>query len=132
MPNFAKGIGLGGVSGILSGWLSIGVNKITDVFPFEQSLLSLFVSFAVGGAIFGIIAGSVMAVASEFSPGASYAKAIIICVGLWVVLRLGGAILSYSDPLRYHESAAQTIQGLVMAVALGGILGVLWDLKRGR
>ncbi len=127
-----KGILLGFISGVASSWIGIALNKITGVFPFEASLPSLLLTFAVGGAIFGIAAGGFMTLTSKlFLVDRPLLKAVIISVGIWLALRVGGMALTLMNHDRYHPDVAQTAQGLALALMTGGMLGILWNLKIG-
>lgn len=125
-----KGLSLGTVSGVLYGLAGIVLNQVTGAFAFEMNITSLLGTFAVGGAIFGIIAGCLMSVADNlFLSGRPVLKALTISVGFWLVLRSGAALLTTYDPYRYHSVFGQTLQGLVLSVLLGLVLGLLWKTK---
>jgi len=126
-----KGIVLGFISGILCGWLLIALNELTGVFVLEESLAFNMVTFGVGGAVFGIVAGSFTALLEKRLPfNGTLFKGILVSTGLWTVLRLGGYILSLNDTERYHADIGQTVQGFAFAIMLGAVLGSLWKMER--
>ncbi len=125
-----KGFSLGTVAGVLYGLAGIVLNQVTGAFPFEMNLTSLFGTFAVGGAIFGVIAGCLMSVTDNlFLAERPVSRAVIISVGFWLSLRFGAALLTMHDSHRYHPVYEQSIQGLLLSVILGLILGLLWKMK---
>ena len=131
--NLKKGICLGILSGIVWGWVSILVNYVTGVFPFEESLLHEVVTFSFGGAIFGMVIGGFMALIGKRLPFKSLLpNAIFISIAVWLILRIGGVLLSYSNSGRFHPDTAQTLQGLVMMIVLGLILATFWNIGKKR
>jgi len=117
----------GVTAGIIWGWVSMAVNSLTGIFPFESTFAHNLVSFTFGGAIFGIVAGALMAVAGPVLPlRRAIPKAVLICGSLWVILRLGGAMLSVMEPHRYHVLTPETLQGFALALVLGALLGFTW------
>src|SRR4030066_965753 len=81
----------GVTAGIIWGWVAMAANSVTGIFPFESTFAHNLVSFTFGGAIFGIVAGALMAGAGPALPlRPTLPKAVLICGSLWVVLRLGG------------------------------------------
>ena len=128
--DWKKGIVLGSISGILCGWLLIALNKLTGVFALEEAFWFNVITFAAGGAVFGIVAGSFTALLEKRLPfKGALVKGIVVSTGLWIVLRLGGFILSLNDPERYHNNVGQTVQGFAFAVMLGVVLGSLWKME---
>ena len=131
--NLKKGICLGILSGIVWGWVSILVNYITGVFPFEESLLKEVITFSFGGAIFGMVIGGFMSLIGDRLPFKSLLpNAIFISMAVWLVLRIGGVLLSYNNPGRFHPDAAQTLQGFMLAIVLGLILTTFWNIGKKR
>ncbi len=131
--NLIKGICLGILSGIVWGWVSILVNYITGVFPFEESLLKEVITFSFGGAIFGMVIGGFMSLIGDRLPFKSLLpNAIFISMAVWLVLRIGGVLLSYNDPGRFQPDAAQTLQGFMLAIVLGLILTTFWNIGKKR
>ncbi len=121
----------GSVAGVISGWLAMALNQITGAFPFESSMVHNLATFAVGGAVFGIAIGGFMAVAREQLPfKTSLPKAIMISTGFWLILRIGGQLMSIESPGRFHPDWGQSLQGLVIAVIFGTVLGTLWGNER--
>lgn len=128
-----KGIMLGALAGIIWGWIALSVNAVTGAFQFENTLLHLLIIFAAGGAIFGIIVSGFLSLLKERLPFQNILlKAVVVSLGLWIILRGGGAILSSIVPDRYHPETAQTIQGFILALIMGCILGALWKINRRR
>ncbi len=56
-------------------------------------------------------------------------NAVVLSVFFWLALRLGGQILSHENYARYVTDSAETIQGFVLAVVLGCILGAFWKTE---
>lgn len=128
-----KGIGLGFLSGVATGWISIALNSLTGVFRFESGLLLNIVTFSIGGAVFGIVVGAFMALLGDLLPLKDLvSKAISISAGLWLLLRFTGFLLSLNNPVRYHGDFSQTLQGFTLAIILGAILGILWKSEPGK
>ncbi|MFQ5736686.1 MAG: hypothetical protein ACE5GY_07470 [Thermodesulfobacteriota bacterium] len=117
----------GVIAGVVWGWLSMAANSVTGIFPFESSFAHNFMAFTFGGAVFGVVAGGFLNVAGRFLPFRSVlARAVVVSATLWVVLRLGGAMLSSMEPMRYHMVTPQVIQGFTLALILGTLLGITW------
>ena len=115
----------GAISGIIWGWLALAVNSFTGVFPLEAGFLSALASFTIGGAVFGAASAGFLFVAAGIIPFRSVVlKAMIVSSSVWIVLRAGGAVLSRMEPGRYHLNAPEALQGLLLAVLLGAVLGV--------
>lgn len=109
----------------------MAINAMSGAFPFEKSLFYNFVTFSIGGAVIGIVAGGLMAVSQELLPfRRPLPKAVLLSTSLWLILRTGGLLLSLNDPARYHPEIAETFQGFVLAIILGCILGALWELRQ--
>ena len=120
------------LSGVVWGWISMAVNRATGIFQFEASFTRDLAAFSFGGMVFGAVCGGLLSVAWDYIPfKGALAKAVFTSTSLWIVLRLGGAALSTMDPSRYHVITAQTLQGLVLAVVLGVVMGLMWkrDIK---
>ncbi len=108
----------------------IAINLLSGVAEFENGFISNALAFSTGGGLFGLIAGGFMALLEERLPFAGvFAKTVSISVAIWLILRLGGGLLSMNDPQRFHPDFSQTLQGLLFAVVLGLILGGLWSGK---
>ena len=128
--DWKKGIILGGVAGVLWGWVALAVNAMSGVFTFENSLLPNLIGFAIGGIIFGIVVSGFMRLLHEWLPFKNILlNAILLSSVLWLLLRIGGVMLSSVEPDRYHLITAQSVQGFVLAVIMGCILGFLWKIK---
>ena len=126
-----KGIVLGLISGILCGWLLIALNELTAVFVLESSLAFNMVTFAVGGGMFGMVAGGFTALLEKRLPfNGILLKGILVSTGLWLFLRLVGYMLSLNDAGRYQADSGQSVQGLAFAIMLGAMLGSLWKMKK--
>jgi len=131
--DWKKGIMLGAIAGIVWGWIALAVNAATGAFPFENTLLHLLIIFAAGGAIFGIIVSGFLSLLKERLPFKNiFIKAVMVSLVLWIILRGGGTILSSIEPDRYHPETAQSIQGFILALIMGCILGTLWKINRRR
>jgi hypothetical protein len=105
----------------------MAVNTITGAFPPGEGLLFNLTTFAIGGAVFGIVVGGFLVIARDMLPFRSLLpKAVMVSVCLWVVLRIGGTLLSGIAPWRYHTVLTQTVQGFFLAILMGLLLGVLW------
>ncbi len=125
------GIFYGFAAGVLWGWVTIAVNTLSGAFLFEQGLVNTLLTFSVGGAFFGVVTGGFLMLTRDRIPFKGIIpKAILISTGLWFTLRLTGFIMSTVAPDRYHFVPTQTLQGIGLAVILGGILGTLWKIKR--
>src|SRR3972149_6314040 len=128
--DWKKGIILGGVAGVLWGWVALAVNAMSGVFTFENSLLHNLIGFAIGGIIFCIVVCGFMRLFHEWLPFKNILlNAILLSSVLWLLLRIGGVMLSSVEPDRYHLITAQSVQGFVLAVIMGCILGFLWKIK---
>lgn len=120
------------LSGVVWGWISMAVNHATGIFRFEASFAHDLAAFSFGGMVFGAVCGGLLSVAWDYIPfKGALAKAVFTSTSLWIVLRLGGSALSTMNPFRYQVIAPQTIQGLVLAVLLGTVMGLAWkrDIK---
>ncbi|GMT42276.1 MAG: hypothetical protein IEMM0002_0687 [bacterium] len=128
-----KGIAVGTVSGIGSAWIAMAFSKFASVFIFENGLLPNLISFAVGGALFGIVTSGFMIVLGSHLPFKNLpAKGALLSTSLWLILRLGGQLHSINNPDRFHADAGQTVMGFLFAVILGMAIGFMWkaDVKR--
>ncbi len=131
--HFAQGIKAGMIAGVIWGWAALGFNYMSGTFPFEAHLINNFIIFSVGGGIFGLVAGSFMAITEERLPFKGLLpKAVFLSTSLWLVFRIGGFLLSSADIERYHPDMTETLQGFVLALIMGGILGTTlgWLRKR--
>lgn len=115
------------IAGVTWGWISLAVDAISGAFPIEERLLHNLITFAVGGALIGVVAGAFLNLLQDRLPFKSiFFKAVFISTALWVILRIGGTLLSSVEPHRYHFITAQTVQGFILSVLMGCILGLLW------
>ncbi len=131
--DWKRGIGLGIFTGVIWGWIVVGINTLSGAFPFENGLLYSLITFSIGGAVFGIVIGGFMVVMEGRLPFKwPFPNAVFLSTSLWVVLSLTGLMLSFVKPGRYHHVTAQTIQGLGLAVILGALLGLMWNRSVGR
>ena len=120
----------GAIAGVLWGWLCYLANYMSGIFPFEGSFAHNMLSFTFGGVVFGIVTSGILAVAGRFLPFRRLLyRAVFVSASVWIVLRLAGDMLSMMEPGRYHLVTPQTVQGFLLALALGAILGML--LKKG-
>ena len=89
------------------------------------------VTFAVGGGVFGVVAGGFTALLEKRLPfNGILLKGILVSTGLWLFLRLVGYMLSLNDAGRYQTDSGQSVQGLAFAIMLGAMLGSLWKMKK--
>ncbi|MDP3731973.1 MAG: hypothetical protein Q8R31_02935 [Candidatus Omnitrophota bacterium] len=122
---------LGFLTGIVWGWVAIGVNAISGAFIFENDLLHNLVTFTIGGAVFGIVVGALLSLSHDWLPFKNiFLKTVFLSVILWGVLMIGGIVLSTIEPERYHLVVPQTVQGFVLAIIMGGLLGFLLKVSR--
>ena len=109
----------------------MAINAMSGTFPFEHSVFYNLVAFSIGGAVIGIVVGGFMAVSQKWLPfKRPFLNTLLLSISLWFILRIGGFFLSLNDPVRYHPSIAETLQGFVLAVILGCILGSLWEMRQ--
>lgn len=125
--DFAEGIMKGSMAGIICGWFAMALNWMTGALLIENSLTFNLITFAVGGAIFGIVVGGFMTIAKDRLPfNGSLPKAVLLSTGLWLILQAGGQLMAITNPVRFQVDWQQTLQGLLIAVMLGVVLGFLW------
>lgn len=128
--DWKKGVVLGAVAGVVWGWIAIAVNAITGAFPFEDSLLHNLATFAIGGAVFGIVTGGFLILLEGWFPlRGNLLKAVFISISLWIILFMGGYGLAVVRPERYVFELQQGVQGLILAGVFGVLLGLLWKVK---
>ena len=128
--DWKRGIMLGAMAGGIWGWVAMAVNVATGAFEFENTLLHNLIVFAAGGAIFGIVVSGFLSLLKERLPFKNiFLKATLLSSVLWIMLKVGGSLLSSVEPERYHPITAQSIQGFVLAIIMGGLLGFLWKIK---
>ncbi len=124
------GLVAGLVGGTLWGILSMAVNGMTGIFPFEHPFFYNLVMFATGGALFGIVTGALFVASRAVLPlDSAILRATIVSVFVWMVLRGGGLVLSYMNPYRYHAVFVEALQGLALSVFLGIIVGMAVRFK---
>lgn len=120
-------------AGLLWAPFALAVNALSGAFPFENSIVYNLISFAAGGCVFGAVAGSFLSLIYGQLPFRSpFAKAALVTTCMWLVIRLGGMMLSLISPERYHAAPIQTVQGLILAVAMGCFIGAIWRLQEKR
>ena len=121
---------MGVIAGVLWGLSALGVDYITGAFRIESGLVHNLAAFTIGGALLGVVAGGLLALVGGFLPFKNtFIKAIAVSLSLWLLLRLGGTLLSGMDHHRYHQEVSQTVQGFVLAAVMGLFLGLLWKKK---
>ncbi len=114
-------------AGFVWGLVAMAINSFTSVFAFEGGLAHNLISFTIGGVLFGLVSGGALYLLDSILPLKGYfIKALIVTTALWLLLRGAGVLLSAMEPTRYNVIGAETLQGLVLAVALGAILGGMW------
>ncbi len=117
------------LAGALWGLVSLLVNSVTGVFTFEAGVVHDLVTFAMGGALFGLVTGGFLSVIQGFFPRLGLtSKAVMVSVGIYLALGGTGFVLSVIKPIRYHFEVGQSLQGLFLAVILGLILSTLWKM----
>lgn len=128
MKTRLKGSIVAGVgAGAVWGWAAMGVNAVSGVFPFEGSFAHNLATFTLAGALFGVVVAASLALFGAYLPfKRALPKAVFLSALLWLLLRVAGAALSHMEPDRYHVLTPETVQGLALAVVLGGILGLFW------
>lgn len=130
MGTLKESLFAGAIAGVLWGWLCYLANYLSGIFPFEGSFAHNMLAFTFGGVVFGIVASGLLYVAGRYLPFRQILyRAVCVSVSLWIVLRLTGDFLSIMEPERYHLVTPETVQGFLLALALGAILGTV--LKRG-
>ncbi len=121
---------MGVIAGVLWGWTALGVDYITGAFQIESTIAHNLSAFTIGGALLGVVAGGLLALVGRFLPfKGELLKAVVVSLGLWLLLRLGGMLLSGMDHHRYHQEVSQTVQGFILAGVMGLFLGLLWKKK---
>ena len=129
--DWKKGIILGAIAGVAWGWIVMFVNAVSGAFQFENSILQNLINFAAGGAIFGIVVSGFLSLLQRWLPFKNIvANAVLLSTILWLLLRIGGMLLSSIEPERYHLITAQSIQGFILAIVMGCILGILWKINK--
>lgn len=125
-----RGIGSGVVAGIVWGWLAMIIHTVTGISSAEHSILYNMFPFTTGGIIFGIVSGGILALIHDRLPlKTSFGKAVMLTTCIWLILHVGGFLLSLIDSGRYHYSSREAVQGLMLFVLLGGILGAVWQIR---
>lgn len=123
--DWKRGIISGVIAGVVWGCLAITINTASRAFIFEETLLHRLITFTAGGVVFGIVVSGVLSLTHHFMPSKNiFLEAVFVSAVLWGILEVGGVLLHLTNPERYHLVAAQTIQGFVLAVIMGGILGL--------
>ena len=116
-------------AGLIWGLVAMALNSFTSVFAFEGGLAHNLISFTIGGVLFGLVSGGALYLLDGLLPLKGYfTKALVVTTALWLLLRGAGVLLSAMEPRRYNVIGAETLQGLVLAVALGAILGFVWTI----
>ncbi len=125
-----RGIGSGVVAGIAWGLLSLAIHAFTGISPVEHGILYNIFPFIIGGVIFGILSGGLLALIHNRLPfKTSFGKAVMLTSLIWLMLHVGGFLLSLIDSGRYHYSSREAVQGLMLFILLGGILGVVCQIR---
>lgn len=128
-----RGVFAGMFAGLLWGPFAVAVNALSGVFQFEHGIVYNLISFAIGGCVFGAVAGGFLSLIYGQLPFKSpFKKAALLTTCMWLALRIGGFILSLINEGRYHEMTAQTAQGFALAVAMGLFIGAIWQLQEKR
>lgn len=126
--DWRRGIVLGSITGAIWGLIALMVNALSRAFPFEFGLFHNLITFAIGGAIFGIVVSGFLSLLEGWLPFKGItSKTVYIATTLWVILFLGGYLLATVNPERYTFEIHQGLQGLILAVIFGLFLGTLWE-----
>lgn len=129
---FKDGIMAGAVGGVIWGLVSMAVNSATGVFTPEAGLVHDTVSFALGGVLFGAVAGGFLEAGGRAIPFRNvYARAVFTSTLIWMLLRVGGAMLSAIESERYHVLTPETVQGLLLSALLGAMVAGVWSFWKG-
>jgi len=111
--------------GVVWGWGAMTLNSFTYAFPYEAGFLHNFITFSIGGAVFGVVVGGFIWLFGRLLPfRGRIPRAVAISVLLWALLLAGGFVLSGMSPDRYHFITYQTMQGLFLSVVLGIFFGI--------
>ncbi len=129
-------IATGLFAGLIWGWFSMATNVATGAFPLEGTMLSNWAAFTLAGGFFGLVVAGVVRFAGKSLPfKGTVANAVLVSVAFWLILRVGGALLSAMEPERFHVVTLQTLQGLLLSVMLGALVGLMWkkeSVRRGQ
>ncbi|MBI5286873.1 MAG: hypothetical protein HY878_04685 [Deltaproteobacteria bacterium] len=129
--DLGKNVMLGAIAGIAWGWVAMAVNAVSGAFQFEGSLSHNLVTFAIGGALFGIVVSGFLSLLQDWLPFRSHlVKAICVATMVWIVLFMGSYGLAVVKPERYVFEVQQGVQGFILAIALGVLLGLLWRIDQ--
>lgn len=121
---------VGIAAGVIWGWVSMLLNSFTAAFAFESGFMHNLASFSIAGGLFGALTGGFLFLGRDFLPFKGMVlKSICASSLIWLVLRAGGALLSSMEPERYHILTPEAVQGFVLSIALGAIIGLLWKKK---
>ena len=124
------GIGAGALAGIVWGWIALATNRATGAFTFEEGLFYEISTFAVGGAVLGVVVGGFLVLARDLLPFKRLlAKAIFVSTSIWLLLRTAGVALSLMNPYRYHPAMDEALQGFLLSIVMGGLIGLLWERR---
>lgn len=134
MTDFAgwkMGIVSGVVAGTVWGWLAMIIHAVTGISPAEHSILYNLFPFTAGGIIFGIFSGGILALIHDRLPFKTYfGKAVMLTTLMWLILHIGGFLLSLIDSGRYHYTSREAVPGLILFLLLGSILGAVWQVRK--
>ncbi|HHL40560.1 MAG TPA: hypothetical protein ENJ37_08640 [Deltaproteobacteria bacterium] len=123
-----RGLTAGLAAGAVWGVVSFAAGAVSGIFEYESGVVHNLAAFAVAGSLFGAVTGGFLALLYDRLPaGRGIVKAVVVSTLLWLLLRIGGSLLSAIEPMRYHGVTAETMQGLVLAAVLGVLVGVFWE-----
>ena len=123
-----RGLLSGGLAGIVWGLVALVTNGISGAFPFEGTVLHNIITFTLGGAVFGLVVGGSLVLLCEYLPFKNiFSKTTFLSTSIWLMFFIGGAIIAEIDPTRYYLTSGLAIQGVVLAIFQGLILGFIWE-----
>lgn len=127
------GLKVGLQAGVVWGLAAYGYSAAAgEVYYIHGFLPEIFI-FAFGGALFGLVTGGLFAWARVKIPVKNPLLAgATVSVGLWLVLRAGGALFKLVSPEKYLTGMAEDVRGFIMSVVLGLLVGAFWSLGERR
>lgn len=94
----------------------------------EKGTMANILPFVVGGIVMAGLCWSLLLAWGRSIPfGGSITKGIAITVAVWVFLTSTGPLVASAASHRVYFNAFEVVQGALLAVVLGMILGILKD-----